>query len=904
LRKLACFISLLLAFSALITAAAPDLVIVDIDFTKQDICQQPYTLANGSLAYGSCSYPVAPENGTTTMQTSGTFFPKPVFKNIGDLQTEGRWVCTTYVDGKWFTTAMIGYFWCGIGSTCPPEMNSINYTYEGGSRLLHLGPGQTLPSAVVGAGGAFTSSNGGHNVTMVISGVTNETNTTNNQFVEFFNSGPEPANNAPNITGVNYVESANETDTLHLSFGAFDYNRDLLRYIILDNGAVRLNTTAQNYYDWHTIDGDNGTHLFAFIVVDPFNASDVEFRNITINNIDFCSEDDHCVDSNDTTWETCEGPQYHGNKTCTKSKTYTLHGQVVESHDASILANKKVSLYNSSIYDPITGAGNYSAIEPKEMPDAVTNKRGFWYANMPDGIYHFLVNGSKEVDFDAYVNSSKGPEKRDSELNENIPTVNFNAEGHIQFSGEYNGANKYICGEKVKFVMFGVNNGGTNETITFSVQDHSVIGGPNAPIVYNGSINYTNESLLVPAGEKLQKTFYWKIPCGLNLGRYDIHVVWNGEVWHKIGNFFLEEDATNPAISATPEHIAVHANQSFTIYYWAGDVPQNGTIYQYKILMLGYNDTAVNVSVDVNNDGSIEQTTYGGDYIPFTGSFNASGERQIKLTATDLSGNNATTFVNATVFITEEEVDAIAVPWYNYFPFNDQGCEDFDLDVDVNLGSSYVSLNADRYAGVDLCEESVGDEYMTPGNGVDDSGEYSDYDKLMEVMYGSFYSSPCMGPEWFQPIRGTTAIGYNYTFLSYFYYLGNVCGIGLKEGPWFNGTGNINFAPQIYDYEPGSDSLIIPYTSSQTFSILARDPNADNFTVKWYVDGNLTKTTQMSGASWPSYNGGTDGYTFIGNSGNIGMHEIRVELADLANSTDLDPYNWQTSRTWHLYVDD
>ena len=225
------------------------------------------------------------------------------------------------------------------------------------------------------------------------------------------------------------------------------------------------------------------------------------------------------------------------------------------------------------------------------------------------------------------------------------------------------------------------------------------------------------------------------------------------------------------------------------------------------------------------------------------------------------------------------------------------------MNIDVNLGSSYVSLNADRYAGVDWCEEGVGDEYMTPGNGVDESGEYSDYDKLQEVMYGSFYSSPCMGGEWFQPIKGTTSVGYNYTFLSYMYYLGNVCGIGLKEGPWFNGTGNINFAPQLYDYWPEVESLTIPYSSAMSFSALARDPNAENFTMKWYVDGNLTRTTQMSGTMCPfSCNGGLDGYTFVGTPSNIGMHEIRVEVADLANSTDLDAYNWQTYHIWHLNV--
>jgi hypothetical protein len=916
MHKSALIIFMILACSAA-ASALPDLTVTDIEFWSSTPCP------GGT---GMCGMYVAPTGNLTYLQVNYTFTPSAVMKNIGDSPTDTRWSVAFYVDNQFASSIWTGSCWSN--SSCESR-GYYNYSVdEHGMITVHLQPNQTMQAG--GVAKALTS--GLHNVTAMVNKgtapgftggydfaqIVNESNFDNNIFTEFIWVGAAQANNPPTMAAMPNLE-INETDYVRFPIPAYDVNtNDFLRWVVLRDGVVVYNDTDSSF-QWQTARGDNGTYVFTLVAYDTFNASANTTFSMTVHHLPFANSSEECDDGNNETWEAADGT-YIGrnhyftaagthevglsgtvkNKICAYNKTFTLYGHVVDSHTGNDLAGKKISIIDKNTYDPNNGAGNYEGMQPKVMPDAFTNSRGFWYANLANGIYHFIVNGSKEEEYEAYVNTSKGKEKRDAELNENITSTNFNAEGHIIYSGEYNGNNKYLCGERVKFTMFGVNNGGTDETITFNVQDHTSNGNPNAPVIYTGNISNPSETLTVNAGNKTHKIFYWRIPCGLNYGRYDIHVIWDDEQWHKIGNFFIEEDVTNPAISVTPEHISVHANENFTIYYWAGDVPQNGTIYQYKILMLGYNDTSVNVSTDVNNDGSIEQTTYGGDYIPFTGSFNAtSGEKQIKLTATDLSGNNASTFVNATVFITEQEAMNIGVPWYNYFPFNDQGCEDFDLNIDVNLGSSYVSLNADRYAGVDWCEEGVGDEYMTPGNGVDESGEYSDYDKLQEVMYGSFYSSPCMGPEWFQPIKGTTSVGYNYTFLSYMYYLGNVCGIGLAEGPWFNGTGNINFAPQIYAYEPEPESLTIPYTSAISFSALARDPNAGNFTMKFYVDGNLTWTR-----NFPSgyYNGGIDSYTFIGSPSNIGMHEIRVEVADLNNSIDLDPYNWQTSHVWHLYV--
>lgn len=655
-----------------------------------------------------------------------------------------------------------------------------------------------------------------------------------------------------------------------------------------------------------------GNHTIKVEVADEYDTPDADFFNFETKHNwdleiygatgDLCIIDDDCDDGDNETYEYCG---YDGIfNICYYDQPYTLYGHVMDMQTGENLANKEISIYDASIYNPFNDAGNYSALLPKGIPNAITHNNGFWYANLPNGLYHFLVSGSKEDEFNAVVNISKGKEKRDAELNENIPVTNFNAEGHVLYSGTHNNNNKYVWGDKVKFTMFGVNNGETNETITFNVQDHSSIGGPTAPMVYYGDINDTDESLTILAGNKSHKTFYWKIPIGLDYGKYDIHVVWDNETWHKIGNFFIEEDTTNPGVyiqtingvsTESIDKASVHVNENLTIQYKAWENPQDGTMtYYYASAGMGVPDEDINVSVDKEPDAEMDITgLYGGSWMNFTTSFNESGNYQMEVIATDLSGNIATSIINVNVFVTEEEANAIAIPWYNAFNFNDTFgiflMENYDLD----LGRMYFSLNADRYA--EAPEEQIGDEYLTPGN--NDSLLDSQIQECYEVTYGAFGSAnTCQGPEYFEPIYGTTLEGYNYTLLNFFCFYSMVCESGAS--PERSGICNtMNFAPQIYDYLPKDYSAVISSSGSKTYQIITRDANKDPINATWYVDDEIVEVDEFSAGE-----GGSASFVFTGYPVRQLAYKVEVIVEDPAHTEDLDEYNWQKYRKWIVWV--
>lgn len=133
----------------------------------------------------------------------------------------------------------------------------------------------------------------------------------------------------------------------------------------------------------------------------------------------------------------------------------------------------------------------------------------------------------------------------DTEVNEVIPVTNFNAEGHI-ISSRANKGNKYICSDPVHFTMFGVNNGGTNENITYLIENK------DGTTMFAGNNQITSQTLFTPAGQKTNKTFEFFIPCSFAEDRYEIFIVWHGEKWHKIGNFFVIPDTTLPNVKTIP----------------------------------------------------------------------------------------------------------------------------------------------------------------------------------------------------------------------------------------------------------------------------------------------------------------------------------------------------------------
>jgi hypothetical protein len=419
----------------------------------------------------------------------------------------------------------------------------------------------------------------------------------------------------------------------------------------------------------------------------------------------------------------------------------TFWGQVTDAETGEPLAGKKLSFYQDteieSKYSDVNQleAHMYTTwqnLTPKATPDAVTNAAGYFYADLADGTWNYVIQGSREDEMELVVNNSNGPKKRDSEVNENIPVTNFNAEGHILYMGKYEkqdendeaNGNKYTCGQKIRFVMFGVNNGETDETITFAVQDHTSNGGPNATIIYTGNISNPDESLTTLAGNKSEKYFDWQISCPKTEDRYDIHVVWNGEVWHKIGNFFVIADTTDPTIIISgPTNIEIFTNENYVLGYTVQDPAAAGTMPQILNIQLGSiaaSDESIAVTLDKNiSDGTaVDMTGVGGTGQYFNLSYNESGRYTARLTANDSSGNTAIQDINVTVWITEAEADAIATPFYtNYCLLNDTG---IGLGYDVSVQPiGMLPFNADIFAASP--EERIGHEYCSDGG--DGSGD-------------------------------------------------------------------------------------------------------------------------------------------------------------------------------------
>jgi hypothetical protein len=468
----------------------------------------------------------------------------------------------------------------------------------------------------------------------------------------------------------------------------------------------------------------------------------------------------------------------------------TFWGRVTDAKTGAALAGKNLSFYQDtgieSKYSDPALLENYTyetwqTLAPKATPDLVTDADGYFYAELADGTYNYVIQGSREDEMEVVVNDSQGAKKRDSELNENISSVNFNAEGHILYAGKYEqqnesdttNGNKYTCGQKVRFIMFGVNNGGTDETITFAVQNHTSNGGPNAPIIYTGNLSNTNEKLTVLAYDKSEKYFDWQIVCPKTAGRYDIHVVWNGDVWHKIGNFFVVEDTTLPEINLGGiTSVTTFTNQPVTIGYYAGDVLQTGTMPDVIMQIAGQvvggvPDTSITVKVNkdvVNNPTGVDITAFGGESeVNLT--YNQSGYYAANFTATDQSGNTAYRQVNISVFITEDEADAIALPFYTtYCTLNETGFNEFQYDINTTLTDPVPAVNliADRYS-VPGFGDAIGDEYLTPNDG------------LEQWQIDAINGDTDCSPEWFKVINMTTASSYCSQLYDFFAWIDSSC---------------------------------------------------------------------------------------------------------------------------------
>jgi len=615
-----------------------------------------------------------------------------------------------------------------------------------------------------------------------------------------------------------------------------------------------------------------------------------------------------------------------GSKQATKEwivsvRNATIHGTIYDIDTGLPVSGAEIYFYDVSVYDPESDSGDYSALQPKEIPDTVTDSNGNYDFYLPvagplASIYNMVVQGSDEKDFNIYV--EKGKEKKhDVYLDENRPVTNFNAEGHIAYSGKYEHKNNYTAGDFVDFFMFGVNNGETNETITFAVQNHASIGGPTAPIIYTGNISNPSESLTVNAGEKKHARFSFEIPAGLDEGKYDIHIIWNNETWHHIGNFFIMNDTTAPEVwfdsdyNCLPEACPVFAGQEEASFkFHTQDPGQEGTI---RILEIGFSSpTTLDVSTQDNTgnainisgiSGTIKVTDLEGTPLNVSNStgwpkdglikinYTDSGHYNLALAVADKAGNPANASINVTVYATESQVNATAVPIYELFekiwPFGIY----YDFYVNLSTSPWLVSAYADRWEDLDR----MGDEYIT-----NDSFYYK-YNQSVMDMWQALDSITnenygCTGPEYLIPIHPMTLEEYNYTLKSGFTHLKCNCNFQSAEGPDCNWE---NFIPEIYYcgtdegyYRPCRPGNVVMSNASSGFSIAVADPNNDAFSIYWYLDDLLVQTN------------GTD-YMLESNASLIGNHTVKAVVLDWSNenvSINKQGYGPHNSAEWNVVI--
>jgi len=230
----------------------------------------------------------------------------------------------------------------------------------------------------------------------------------------------------------------------------------------------------------------------------------------------------------------------------------TLFGTVYDTNTGLLIAGANISFYSNTTCSldeiELTESGNCS-LEPKAEPDAETDAYGNYSIYLPSNIYHMVVQHSKQAERNLFVNETK--KQHDPELKES-PSKNVNFEGHIIYGGKYRDGNKYIIGDSLDFVMFGVNHEAQAETASFLIERHvaGIDNGANGPWIYNGSFANPSETLTVPAnGSKVSKKFNITLSSIFSMpGRYDVHVLMNNsgtfEKWHKIGNFFIMENVS------------------------------------------------------------------------------------------------------------------------------------------------------------------------------------------------------------------------------------------------------------------------------------------------------------------------------------------------------------------------
>ncbi len=388
----------------------------------------------------------------------------------------------------------------------------------------------------------------------------------------------------------------------------------------------------------------------------------------------------------------------------------------------------------------------------------------------------------------------------------------LNFDGYIIYSGRFEGNNNYTCNEYVNFNMFGVNNGYNDTTVTFIVENHTADSSSfpsNIPChvdgktVYCGNQSKSSENLFLPNDNKQHnKNYKVYIPCNWGPGRYEIHAYDNlkwGKM-HKIGDFFVVKDTTPPFINGGLEGtldlgyldngsnviktIAKgFTNDTFYLEYSARDPAQSGTLASIASIEIGGRaDNSVNITIDkdITDNKTVDYSGVGGTAVYFPGVsdniadatkivYNKSGHYVMKITATDKAGNKAVKYVNITVYITENEANAISTPLY----------ENLGILLGHNLNHTTLgtidgfTLNVDRMETGS--QHTIGDEYVTPNN--PGTSERAGLPANWITQLNNEINNCKMGyNELIKPINLSTAKEYNQTITQFLNWAINTCG--------------------------------------------------------------------------------------------------------------------------------
>jgi hypothetical protein len=201
----------------------------------------------------------------------------------------------------------------------------------------------------------------------------------------------------------------------------------------------------------------------------------------------------------------------------------------------------------------------------------------------------------------------------------------------------------------LKFFEFGVNNSNSAKQATFVVRKES-----NKSIIYSEAIGSRplDEIVSVSASAKAQKVIEWLIPVSAAEGKYKLFTSYDGTTPKKlIGVFFVTPDTTAPEVRSI-DNLTTYTNQQESVGYTVIDTAQPDSVRAQQI-GIGSDLSSMAIKYDPNHSSSLFSTTDN----PVTIQYAAgnSGNKTLRIQATDLSGNTGFKDIPVSVFVNDNE---------------------------------------------------------------------------------------------------------------------------------------------------------------------------------------------------------------------------------------------------------